>query len=173
MPAPPVPREFLGQAGAFRNRIGAENAAYLVASCRMMAPIEARIGKYPSRYFRPETLLQFEHDWREHMPQAFCIDLATEWHRHGVIISERRIGVAEFHDEGWREGYAEPKVSLGDVTMTLNRKVARVTFGTKAIVSVSALAAWFRWGWDSSDAALILNDGLRRALDRLAGDPPR
>jgi hypothetical protein len=147
--------EATGRARAFRNRVADENARYLAASWRMVEPIQARIRKFPLRNFRPETLRSFERAWRNDMPQEFSIELATEWPRHGLIVTERRIGVAEFHDEGWREGYQEPEISIGVVCVTLNRRTAKVQFTTKAIVSLPALARRVQWGWDSSDAALI------------------
>ena len=150
-----IPVEALGKARAFHARVAAENAAYLAASQRMIQPIHARIMRFPLRNFRPEVLRDFEHQWREHMPQEFSIDLVTEWPRHGVTITEHRLGIAEFHDDGWRKGYQEAEVSIGTVTVTLNRMTATVTFRTRAIVNRHALARHYQWSWDSGDAALI------------------
>jgi hypothetical protein len=124
-------------------------------SWRMIEPIERRIRRYPLRKFRPETLRGFEREWRQNMPQEFSVDLTTDWQRHGVTITERRIGVAEFHDDGWDGDYVEAEVSIGDVTATLNHKTAKVEFTTRAIFSLHALTSRYRWGWDNTDAALI------------------
>jgi hypothetical protein len=147
--------ESYGKARAFRDRVGDENEQYIAASHKMMAPIDTRIRRYPLRNFRPETLKQFEREWRVNMPQEFSIDLTTEWVKHGVTITETRIAVAEFHDDGWSEDYFEPEVSIGTVKVELGRMVARVMFCTSAIFSLRALAERIRWGWDNSDAALI------------------
>jgi hypothetical protein len=147
--------EHVGAARAFRMRVADENDRYLAASWRMVEPIQARIKRFPLRNFRIETLRSFERAWRNDMPQTFSIDYEVEWPRHGLTVTERRIGVAEFRDDGWRPDYMEPEVSIGVVTVTLNRKTATVKFSTKAIISLPALARRCQWGWDSSDAALI------------------
>ena len=82
------------------------------------------------------------------MPQTYSVDLYTEWEAaRGVTITERRLGVAEFRDDGWEAAHDEAEVSLGDVTVTLNHKVAQVTFRTLAIFSLRALAERIQWGW--------------------------
>jgi hypothetical protein len=160
-----VGAEWIGRARDFRNRVAAENDRYLEASWRMVEPISARLKRFPTRCLRDAMMRDFERQWRQHMPQEFSVDLTTEWRRHGVTITERRIAAAEFHDDGWRDGYSEPEVSLGDVMVELGRAVARVTFHTRAIVSLHALTERYRHGWEIDDAALISDIVVLGAFD--------
>ena len=68
MSGPSVPAEFIGQARAFRARIGAGDPAVGLAIQRIAKPLEARRRRKAT--FRPETLIDAERAFRCEVPSG-------------------------------------------------------------------------------------------------------
>jgi hypothetical protein len=55
--AVPVGAEFFGKARDLRRRVAHEDAKFFPAINRLIAPIDARLRKFPERKMRPEMLV--------------------------------------------------------------------------------------------------------------------
>ena len=59
----PVDREFYGRARDLRRRVEREDAKFIPTINSLIAPIDARLRRYPACKLRPEMLAQLIQSW--------------------------------------------------------------------------------------------------------------
>ena len=93
-PPAPVDREFYGRARDLRRRVEREDAKFIPTINSLIAPIDARLRRYPARKLRPEMLAQLIQSWRCMDCRDFCLDLDTRLERTRCALVERRVTAA-------------------------------------------------------------------------------
>ena len=118
--AVPVGAEFFGKARDLRRRVEREDAKFFSAISRLIAPIDARLRKFPERKMRPEMLADLIQSWRFLDCRDFRLNLDSKLERKRCALVERRVfaGRTRFLDADW-DG-EEPDVAVTEISLSID-----------------------------------------------------
>jgi hypothetical protein len=150
--------EAVGRVRALRQKIDAEDAVYVAAVERLLAPVRVRFLRRPQRNFRPEMLAALEKSWHA-LPSTYRLACHAELSRDSLTITDVAISAANLECPQWDD--REPSF----VTASTNLTVRRGTFHADCVVTcvVSLHAAARRLQRDistTSDDDLLDDIGL-------------
>jgi len=155
-----VPREFVGLARDFVERVHKENEATLRVVRRVEATvIEPRIGGRGKHTLRPEHVRQIERIWRD-MPETFRIGPTVFDHpKHGLRIEEMRLQALRRNLGDWTDrDKKEPAIAVSVMLATVERKEGwHYRWREYITIGLHALARRYERG-DGRDDAAILRD---------------
>ena len=163
--AVPVGAEFFGKARDLRRRVAHEDAKFFPAINRLIAPIDARLRKFPERKMRPEMLADLIQSWRFLDCRDFRLNLDAKLERTRCTLVERRVfaGRTRFLDADW-DG-EEPDVAVTEISLSIDGN--RFNLGSRILCTFSmhAVARRLQRAQDGSDAALLQDMKVAASID--------
>ena len=163
--AVPVGAEFFGKARDLRRRVAHEDAKFFPAINRLIAPIDARLRKFPERKMRPEMLSDLIQSWRFLDCRDFRLNLDAKLERTRCTLVERRVfaGRTRFLDADW-DG-EEPDVAVTEISLSIDGN--RFNLGSRILCTFSmhAVARRLQRAQDGSDAALLQDMKVAASID--------
>jgi hypothetical protein len=150
---PNVPREFLGLARLFCNRVKDTTQSAADAVGQIAEDARRIVEKRPR--WRPEHLVGFERQWRHSMPPDGRLSLEIERGKRELRISETRLIHSTYKDVRWSRPEFEQSVSLACYTFQLTTPTAYVVRRSAlAIIGIHAIARRYERGEDQTDEAI-------------------
>src|SRR5215469_15544191 len=89
----PLSAEATRRVRALRQKIDAEDAVYVAAAERLLAPVRARFHRHPQRNFRPEMLAALEKSWHA-LPSTYRLACHVQLSRDSLSITDMAISAA-------------------------------------------------------------------------------
>lgn len=162
--AKPVPREFLGRARQFRDRVLAADAMTTAVLDRVYDPLALRARRNPRP--RPELIAAASRTWALEMPDFGRLGVRrVRKLTQTLTISEARLCAGRLRKDGWVEGETDPGLGVTFVKLEVGESLCHLSTEVIATVGLHAVGRWFqRAGADNSEAALVADFG------RLAGE---
>ena len=96
----PLSAEATRRVRALRQKIDAEDAVYVEAAERLLAPVRARFHRHPKRNFRPEMLAALEKSWHA-LPSTYRLACHVELSRDSLTITDIAISAAKLECAQW------------------------------------------------------------------------
>jgi hypothetical protein len=148
-----VPREFLGQARLFCERIKIATQCASAAVKQIASDAHAVVERRPR--WRPEHFMGFEQQWRRTMPAEGRIGRVTNRGKRELLISETRLAFSNYKDIRWSRPELELSVALGRYSLQLSTPAAyRTGRSVLAIIGIHAIARWYERASDKTNEAI-------------------
>jgi hypothetical protein len=165
VPAVPVGAEFIGKARDLRRRVEREDANLIPTINSLIAPIDARLRKFPARKMRPQILSHLIQSWRLMDRRDFRLDLDAKLERTRCALVERRIaaGRTQFLDADW-DG-EEPDVAVTEISLSIDGNRFNLRSRILCTFSMHAIARRLQRAQDGSDAALLHDMNVAASID--------
>ena len=165
VPAVPVGAEFFGKARDLRRRVAREDANFIATINSLIAPIDARLRKFPARRMRPKMLSHLIQSWRLMDRSDFRLNLDVKLERTRCALVERRIaaGRTQFLDRDW-DG-EEPDVAVTEISLSIEGNRFNLRSRILCTFSMHAVARRLQRAQDGSDAALLHDMNVAASID--------
>jgi hypothetical protein len=147
-----VPFEFVGLARQFRSAVVAQHPRAVAAMDRIVLPLRGR--HYSKQVPSPTAFAKVAQAWREQVPSAGRLSLATTYDVRRLAIIEVRAIPTDFGFNEWAEGATESCLIVIVSALIISAGHFSFTSALAASVSLHALARRFQRGRDNSDAAI-------------------
>jgi hypothetical protein len=164
-PSVPVGAEFFGKARYLRRRVEREDAQFVATINGLIAPIEQRLRKYPTRKLRPEMLAALIQSWRFVDCRDLRLDLDARLERTRCTLVERRViaGRMQFLDED-RDG-DEPDIAVNELGLMIDGNRFQLRGRMICAFSMHAIARRLQRAQDGSDAGLLHDMNVAANID--------
>jgi len=147
--------EAVGRVRALRQRIDAEDAAYVAAAERLLAPVRVRLCRHPQRNFRPEMLAALERSWHA-LPSTYRLACRAELSRDSLTITDVAISAANLECAEW-DG-REPSFVIASTNLIMRRGAFHADCVVTCVVSLHAAARRLQRGISTPSDDDLLDD---------------
>jgi hypothetical protein len=154
-PSKSVPREFIGRARQFRERILAADGLVMPVLDRLYDPLAERARRNPRP--RPELIAAASRAWAMQMPEFGRLgERRVRKSSRALTIAEARLSSGRLRQPTWDQGETDPGFSIAFITLELSETMCKLTAHMVAAVTLHAVGRWFqRASSDDSETALL------------------
>ena len=147
--------EAVGRVRALRQKIDAEDAIYVAAAERLLAPVRERFRRHPQRNFRPEMLAALEKSWHA-LPSTYRLSCHAELSKDSLIITDVAISAANLECAQWDD--REPAFVIASTNLAVRRGTFHVDCVVTCVVSLHAAARRLEPGINTTSNDDLLDD---------------
>jgi hypothetical protein len=147
--------EAVGRVRALRQKIDTEDAVYVAAAERLLAPVRLRFNRYPQRNFRPEMLAALEKSWHA-LPSTYRLACHAELSKDSLTITDVAISAANLESAQW-DG-REPSLVIAGTNLIVRRGAFHVDYAVTCVVSLHAATRRLQRGAGTSSDDDLLDD---------------
>jgi hypothetical protein len=127
----------VGRVRALRQKIDAEDAVYVAAAERLLAPVRERFRRHPQRNFRPAMLAALEKSWHA-LPSTYRLACHAELSKDSLTITDVAISAANLECAQWDN--REPSFVIASMNLIVRRGTFHADCVVTCVVSLHAAA---------------------------------
>jgi hypothetical protein len=150
-----LPARVVGRVRTLRQKVDAEDAVYVAAAQRLLAPVRVRFNRYPQRNFRPEMLAALEKSWHA-LPSTYRVACHAELSKDSLTITDVAISAANLECTQW-DG-REPSFVVASTNLIVRRGTFHVDYVVTCVVSLHAATRRLQRGAGTSSDDDLLDD---------------
>jgi hypothetical protein len=147
--------EAVGRVRTLRQKIDAEDAVYIAAAERLLAPVRLRFRRHPQRNFRPEMLAALEKSWHP-LPSTYRLACHAELSKDSLTITDVAISAANQECAQW-DG-REPSFVIASTNLIMRRGTFHADCVVICVVSLHAAARRLQRGISTTSDDDLLDD---------------